>query len=283
VTGYLASEVGPALADGRLDGAESSAGAILSNNYQSVARHLPTNVVLFLRRTRFAIGRRAFEHLLAPSSRMLCEPRRRRPSPTRCGRPTDAADLEPSLPARAFGSVARRPAELAALRAAEDPVYRMLEGDPATATIVREIERLKSARPADRAAGKCAAQESSRAAARVRPIPEGRYATTLTAGDYRGYAGNVAEQTGTYTTTLRRGRFRQVLTPTRPTQPPGYGTYTVRGDEVTFVFRSPNQMPGVRETVRWSYYRGELTFKIVSVADSAGVVFYTAHPWRRTG
>ena len=114
-------------------------------------------------------------------------------------------------------------------------------------------------------------------------LPEGSYTTTLTAADFRGFAGNVAKQVGTWTTTLRNGRFRQVLTPTRANQQPGFGAYTVNGDQMTFFFRSPGQMPGIRETVGWSYYRGELSFEIVSVADSAGAILYTAHPWRRVG
>ena len=122
-----------------------------------------------------------------------------------------------------------------------------------------------------------------RRALRRRRFPEGTYVTTLTAEDFPGFAGDVADQVGTWTITLRDGRFREVLTPTRATQPPGYGTYTARGNEVTFVFRSPNQMPGARETVRWSYYRSELSFEIVAVADSAGAAFYTAHPWRSVG
>jgi hypothetical protein len=105
--------------------------------------------------------------------------------------------------------------------------------------------------------------------------------TTLTADDFQGFAGNVADQVGTYTITLRDGHFRAVLTPARKSQPPGFGTYTIRGDELTLFFQSPGQLPGVRETVRPSYYHGELSFTIVSVADPAGEAFYTAHPWRK--
>ena len=50
---------------------------------------------------------------------------------------------------------------------------------------------------------------------------------------------------------------------------------------MTFVFQSPADYRGVQETVRWSYYRGELSFEIVSVTDPDSVVFYTAHPWHR--
>ena len=35
------------------------------------------------------------------------------------------------------------------------------------------------------------------------------------------------------------------------------------------------------ETVRWSYYDGQLTFAIVNVQDLSSRVIYTAHPWRK--
>ena len=72
------------------------------------------------------------------------------------------------------------------------------------------------------------------------------------------------------------------MTPTRADQPPGYGIYTVRGDLSDVRLPVPRQIfAAYSETVRWSYYRGELSFEIVSVADPDGVVFYRAHPWHR--
>ena len=73
MTGYLSDEVGPALAAGRLDGAESSTGSILSNNYQAVAHYLPANVVLFLKTNTIAINRRAFDRLSSEQQHALRE------------------------------------------------------------------------------------------------------------------------------------------------------------------------------------------------------------------
>ena len=62
------------------------------------------------------------------------------------------------------------------------------------------------------------------------------------------------------------------------------GHYVVKGDEVTFYFNpSPTGCWSAPETVRWSYFDGQLTFAIVDVADTASRVIYTAHPWRKTG
>jgi hypothetical protein len=58
------------------------------------------------------------------------------------------------------------------------------------------------------------------------------------------------------------------------------GQYVVMGNQVTFFWpRSTGLTP---ETLRWSYYRGQLTFTVVHVeGDSAGVVQYEDHPWRK--
>ncbi len=280
VSGYVADEVGPGLTKGRLDGTESSAGSILDNNYQAVAKYLPANVVLFPKTNTIAISRRAFERLSSEQQDALREAAAATLAASLETRSPDAADLERLC--QAGVRLARAtPAELAALRDGVEPVYEALRRDPATAKILRQIERLKAAAPSAAATTKCEASQAAPEAGSGPTIPEGTYVTILTPADFQGFAGKIPEQPETWTTTLRDGRFRQILTPTTPDQPPGYGTYTIRGDQVTFFFQSPNQTPGVRETVRWSYYRGELSFELVSVADSAGKIFYTAHPWRK--
>jgi len=35
------------------------------------------------------------------------------------------------------------------------------------------------------------------------------------------------------------------------------------------------------ETLRWSYYQGRLTLRVVDVADAGARVIYTAHPWQK--
>lgn len=66
-------------------------------------------------------------------------------------------------------------------------------------------------------------------------------------------------------------------------QGPVAGRYVVKGDEVTFDFNNCPTGCGAPETVRWSYFDGQLTFAIVDVADTGSRVIYTAHPWRKTG
>ena len=54
----------------------------------------------------------------------------------------------------------------------------------------------------------------------------------------------------------------------------------MKGDEVTFNSPTLDDNP---EIVRWSYYDGQLTFRIVSVGDPEGRIIYTVHPWRKVG
>ena len=120
VTGYDASQVGPGLASGRLDGAESSAGSILDNSYQSVAKHLPANVVLFPKTTTIAVSRRAFERLTSVQQRALREAAAATLAVALEPGSSDGADLEQLC--QAGVQLARaNPAELAALRAAVEP------------------------------------------------------------------------------------------------------------------------------------------------------------------
>ena len=111
------------------------------------------------------------------------------------------------------------------------------------------------------------------------------FVTTDTAADYR--RGNVTNpdfrKDITSRTTLRDGRWYTTQTPDYPNQGPFSGTYTVNGDEVRFVMLHASGPLVAPETLKWSYFNGQLRFKIVDVADTASRVFYTAHPWRKVG
>ena len=70
--------------------------------------------------------------------------------------------------------------------------------------------------------------------------------------------------------------------PDYPDQGPIGGPLVYHGHNVTFVYvkqlptSTPTPLP---ETVRWSYFQGQLTFTIVNVADPSSRVLYAAHPW----
>jgi Bacterial extracellular solute-binding protein, family 7 len=124
-------------------------------------------------------------------------------------------------------------------------------------------------------------------------IPPGTYVTTNTAAEFA--AGDVTsaefDKSMTEITTLYPdGNLKQIQRPTNPHQPRtatnGYydygGHYVVNGNDVTFFWdRRALLLP---ETLRWSYYNGQLSFSIIHVeGDSAGVVQYIDHPWRKVG
>jgi|HubBroStandDraft_6_1064221.scaffolds.fasta_scaffold14460_3 TRAP-type C4-dicarboxylate transport system substrate-binding protein len=115
-------------------------------------------------------------------------------------------------------------------------------------------------------------------------IPPGTYVTTDTTADFAadGVYGSDWDTPVTYTWHLYpNGTVYQTQQPDYPDQPFGRGRYVVKGDEVTFIW--DEYMGLTPETVRWSYYDGQLTFTIVNVQDNGSRVTYTAHPWRKVG
>ena len=79
-------------------------------------------------------------------------------------------------------------------------------------------------------------------------------------------------------------RVSETQSPDYKDQGPLEGRYVVKGDEVTFTYTTCQSSGCIApETVRWSYFDGQLTFAIVDVADTGSRVIYTAHPWRKTG
>jgi TRAP-type C4-dicarboxylate transport system substrate-binding protein len=115
-------------------------------------------------------------------------------------------------------------------------------------------------------------------------IPPGTYATTDTAADFRaaGQYGDDWNKDVTYTTRLYpNGTAYSTQAPDYPDQGPVSGHYIVKGDEVTFFWSQAGGTWKATETVRWSYFDGQLTFAIVDVADAGSRILYTTHPWRK--
>jgi hypothetical protein len=115
-------------------------------------------------------------------------------------------------------------------------------------------------------------------AARQQQFPQGRYTTPLTAADFIRYGGQM--DTGfpqPWIITIRRGRWHT-------NEHPSFGgPYIVRGSQITFVIDHPASSAGTRETLKWTYRRPRLTFKIVSGVEGGDQAIYLAHPWRRLG
>src|SRR5262249_33877948 len=131
----------------------------------------------------------------------------------------------------------------------------------------------------------CTAPAAPQQPKRAARFPEGTYVTTDTVEDWeRGDVINPDFETDiTYRTTIRDGHWSQTQSPNYPDQGPFSGTYRVDGDEIRFVMLHAGGELSTPETLKWSFYNGQLQFTVVDVADSAGRVIYTAHPWRKAG
>jgi len=271
-----AHETLAALEAGRLDGVESEAHSILSNSYESAAPYLVANLPLFAKAQTIVIRRDAFRRLRASERTAL-----------RAAAAATVAHADPAAQERAeirqlCGSglklvEASRPSQRA-LRRAAARAYESIESDPASRVAVVAIDSL-----ARRLAGvgatlrACPSSEPARATG-SRSFPQGTFESRLTPADFR--KGNSPWNVGFPTPwriVIRDGRWHT------NEHPPFAGRYSVRGDELTFLILTPPDHHNVREVVRWTYFRNQLTLRVVSVADSGSRVIYTAHPWHRVG
>jgi hypothetical protein len=275
LTSFTSKQVTTALEKADLDGAESSTRSISDNGYVHVAPYLPSNLALFAKTQTIAIRRPVFDRL-GPADRAAI----------RAAAAATVARADPAAQERSEVSrlcrqglrlVAASAADLASLRRASASAYAALGRDAATGAQIRAIEQLKQDQPeaASSLPGCRRRNGSHRPAAR---FPQGRFSTMLTPGDFRrGGATMDPNFPVPFVVTIGRSRWHT------NEDPQFGGRYVVHGDELTFIIDHPAENNGQSETLKWSYYRGELTFKIVDVADSGSRVIYTAHPWRRIG
>lgn len=106
-------------------------------------------------------------------------------------------------------------------------------------------------------------------------FPVGTFETRITAADLRGTVFPLENAHWERLTFRQDGTWRDVwFHPSRADQAAGEGRYTVRGDVLTLTPANP-------DVLRWSYYRGRLTFTVISDPDAFGSFTYTVHPWRK--
>jgi TRAP-type C4-dicarboxylate transport system substrate-binding protein len=276
LTNFTAGQVGPALASGRLVGVETSLLDIDDDGYTEQAKYLPSNVALFAK-TETIVTTKATFHRLTPIDRAAL----------RAAAAATAAHADPAAEERAelrqfcgSGGTLKTatPSQLASLQRATAPPYATLEQDPATKRAILAIERLKKQTPAANSTLPPCPSASTPTSTAESAFPTGTFETVITKADVAkaGFPPNDA-----HTETLTFGKNGTWLDtwfdPRESDQPPAAGRYTVRGDVLTF---GPPAGPDV---VKWSYFRDQLTFKILSVPDAFGQFTYTAHPWRKIG
>ena len=165
----------------------------------------------------------------------------------------------------------------AALRASDatGPVLKALEATPGAGPQALDV-------PSD-----CNKPVPAPAVAKAGPasIPNGTYTVRDTVADFErwGQYGKVWSVPITFTDVLKDGRWRGWQKPDFGTEPVASGTYEVKGDLATFTIIKPegNTIPPF--TLRWSYYKGRLTWEPVDVSDLGTRIIFGAHPWKKVG
>jgi TRAP-type transport system periplasmic protein len=265
-----------ALSAHRLDGVESEAHAILSNGYTYVAPYLPGNLALFAKAQTIVISRDAFDRLDSAEQAAL-----------RAAARATVAHADPeaqersevaALCSQGLRIVQASAGDIAALRRAAAPAYAALERDAATKRAISAIEQLERSVPASASSLRACPRSRQAVATRAGAFPQGVFESRVTPADFRREHARVDPTFPLpWRISIHAGRWKT------NEHPPFSGRYVVSGDEITFVIQEPPENRGTRETVKWTYYRGELTLRIVSVADSGSRAIYRSHPWRRIG
>ena len=271
-----------------LDAVESAPSSILNNAYFNVARYL-TAYAIFPKFESIVLSRRAWSRLSADQQAAI----RTAADETLAAAASqiakqEAADLTQLCQAN-VRVVTPSPLQLEALRRATRRTVSMLAADATAASVLARMRAAQEAHPGGMASALPPACRSTATPDRgSATIPNGVYVVTDTAADFR--AGGVAANPDfqgdiTYVTQMRNGRFYMTQKPNPPDQGPFSGTYEIHGDEVVFTTLKAGvngeNAAAAPETLRWSYYGSELRFRVVTVTDPAGVVLYTAHPWRK--
>jgi TRAP-type C4-dicarboxylate transport system substrate-binding protein len=274
LTNYDSREVATALTEGRLDGVETEAHSILDNGYTSSAPYLPSNLALFAKAQTIVVGRTVLGRLSGADQAAF------RGAAEATVAHADPAGQERTEVARLCGQglrlVRATAGDLAALRRASAPAFKALEAEPVTGPAIAAIEALGG--PASAASLPACPQAQGTATAPHTTFPEGTFESRLTRADFA--AEGATPDPGfpfPFRIKIHEGRF------VTNEHPPFHGRVLVHGARVTFAIERPLESKGDRETLKWSYYRGKLTFEIVEVATGGGRVIYTAHPWRRIG
>lgn len=274
VTNLTADQVGPALAAGKLAAVETSMQAIANNSYNKQASYLAANLPVFAKTQTIAISKRTFGRLDSGDRKALED-----------AAAATAAQADPGTQERselkAICTSGLRIAPVSAagiesLQRAASPVYAQLESDASTKQAIGAIQQLKQQVPvAQSVVPSCAHGPATQPTSQR--FPTGTFETKLTADDVV-KAGFPANKAHWEALTFRKdGTWLDVwFHPRQADNPPGGGRYIVRGDTVKLTPAGP-------DTVKWSYFRGQLTFQIVSVPDSFAQFTYTAHPWRKIG
>ena len=271
-----------------LDGIEEQISSIQGYQYDKVGRYLTANVSLWPRPLVLFASGKTWAALTPAQRRILSQAvTGDQAAETDVARGNERTDTAILCRRGLLRVLTASPADLAALRRAVQPVYHQLQSDPQTGRYIRQIEAMGKGVAAEPAPG-CG--HAARPAGQAGPL-DGVWQFTTTAADLRALPGVsqgdiVAENYGTYTFVIDRGRFaftqenRQACTW-------AYGSLTVTGDRFEQRFTDGGGIapdgaankPGEFFTFRWSLYRGMLMLYPVKGAVSPNPSL--GKPWPR--
>jgi TRAP-type C4-dicarboxylate transport system substrate-binding protein len=291
-----ASQVITELKAGRLDGVESSPTFVRSNGYQTSMPYTTTyaafpkvNVLVASNAawSRLSTEQQGWLRLAAVRAQAAAVGQ----VPLRQGEVLSAMCKAGAIlvrpPAKAFAEIVAT-AQAAATPAVRDAVGRLRKGVAAAGAVDQTGPLPPECTVAGSVAEATAAHAKVAAPAFVHQggtqIPEGTYRVTTTVADLQagGQYGPDWNKDITWTAVLKNDTIRMSQVPDYPDQGPCEGTYAVRGDQVSFTWTGDCAHLGT-ESVRWSFYQGKLSLAVVDVADTAGRVIYSAHPWQKVG
>jgi TRAP-type C4-dicarboxylate transport system substrate-binding protein len=265
------------------EGAESGAATIAGNSYDSRAKALTANVVLWPRATTIVMNGKAFDKLEPEQQDVLRAAGR--DALDRLYAELDDQEREglATICSRARLALATAsPSDRAALRRAVQPVYDELERDELTREAIAEIERLRRGEP--RAVAEPLRCPGARLASAGPAALQGRWRTEVTVQDILD-AGATRDDIrsgsdGSWLLELDRGRWTVKNVDTGAS---GRGTYSVAGDKVRVTIGSCKPASACRSgeilEYRWSVYRDRLV--LGHVPGRSGWWQFVARPWTR--
>ena len=287
------SSSGPDIA--RLTGMESHANAIDSGSATPGAV-LTGNVVFEPRPNVIFMNQRAFGTLTASQRNVLYQAAAQaRTAGIYEG--NDTASVA-DLCRRGIKIVSASPADLAGLRVAVQPVYRTLESNPSTRAFITEITAMRQTIGGSPSTVACPAAGTTGGVTGAATVLQGTWQVTYTESELVAAGADASELSpglgnwGHFTLTFRQGHWSQRLIGGDPgaapnNQLPFYGTYVVRGHQITFYVHSHNYVGSDTQVMGpyiWSVYRDTLTFKKAGWSGSTqGPTGLVVRPWRKTG
>jgi TRAP-type C4-dicarboxylate transport system substrate-binding protein len=254
-----------------LDGTESDLASIDVAALDRHASSVTANVVLWPRFSTVVMNRAAWKRLNPVQRAALTDAGRAAIDPAMSVIRAAARGATESLCARGFSLAIAGGGQLAALRRAVEPIYSQLARLDATRNALERIRALKAGLSAE-PVPKCGAQHV-RSRAPSAPLLLGRWYVGVTRAQMQAALRLPGEQAndnwGQFTLILGAdGRFN--LLNSRYSGSVGFGTWSARGDLLTFV-PSGSVIQGAGEMwhYHWTLFRGALALRRVDLGPTA--------------